>query len=185
VIQRTLLLEKNIYKTRGMNIFTIGVYGSTEDDFFKNLLKNKIDMFVDIRRRRGVRGSKYAFVNSKRLQAKLAELNISYQHILDLAPTNDIREMQKDEDIRKGILKRERTTMGKVFRLAYQRDILEGFEMEKFIKSMEESMVDNLVLFCVEEHPDACHRSLVAKRLAKSYNLNVQHIYERKSISSF
>ncbi len=44
-----------------MNIFTIGVYGSTEQQFFDKLIENRIDTFCDIRQRRGVRGKEYAF----------------------------------------------------------------------------------------------------------------------------
>lgn len=77
-----------------MKIYTIGVYSSTGQDFFSKLVENKIDTFCDIRQRRGVRGSKYSFVNSNCLQIKLAELEIKYSHILELAPTTAIREKQ-------------------------------------------------------------------------------------------
>ncbi len=56
-----------------MKIYTIGVYGSTEEEFFGKLTKSKIDLFCDIRQRRGVRGRQYAFVNSSYLQKKLSE----------------------------------------------------------------------------------------------------------------
>ena len=88
-----------------MEFFTIGVYNSTEQDFFKKLTDNRIDTFCDIRQRRAVRGSKYAFVNSIRLQNKLAELEIKYGHILQLAPPVEIRELQKQADLQKGELK--------------------------------------------------------------------------------
>ena len=74
-----------------INIFTIGVYNSTEDSFFGKLTKNHIDMFCDIRQRRGVRGSLYRYVNSNYLQAKLKELGINYTYIKELAPTSEIR----------------------------------------------------------------------------------------------
>ena len=54
-----------------MEFFTIGVYNSTEKEFFEKLTQNNIDTFCDIRQRRGVRGSKYSFVNSNRLQQRL------------------------------------------------------------------------------------------------------------------
>ena len=85
------------------NIFTIGVYGSTSEQFFQKITENKIDTFIDIRRRRAVRGSVYSFVNSNRLQNKLKELGINYIHILELAPTNEIRNFQLSEDAKKGI----------------------------------------------------------------------------------
>ena len=47
-----------------MKIYTIGVYGSSEEEFFGKLTESKIDLFCDIRQRRGVRGRQYAFVNS-------------------------------------------------------------------------------------------------------------------------
>ena len=56
-----------------MTIYTMGVFGSTEQQFFEKLTENKIDIFCDIRQRRGVRGREYAFVNSNYLQRKLAE----------------------------------------------------------------------------------------------------------------
>ena len=83
-----------------MEFYTIGVYNSTEQEYFEKLIENRIDTFCDIRQRRGVRGAKYAFVNSKRLQAKLNELDIKYGHIIDLAPTSEIRNLQKEKEIK-------------------------------------------------------------------------------------
>ena len=79
-------------------VYTIGVYGLTDNEFFQRLVDNKIELFIDIRQRRAVRGSKYAFVNSKRLQARLFELQIEYLHILELAPTKEIRKIQHETD---------------------------------------------------------------------------------------
>lgn len=43
-----------------IEIFTIGVYNSTEESYFGKLMDAKIDLFCDIRQRRGVRE---AFIN--------------------------------------------------------------------------------------------------------------------------
>ena len=40
-----------------IKIYTIGVYNSTESSYFRKLQENNIDLFCDIRQRRGVRGS--------------------------------------------------------------------------------------------------------------------------------
>ena len=88
-----------------MEFFTIGVYNSTEQEFFKKLIDSNIDTFCDIRQRRGVRGSQYAFVNSNRLQQRLSDLKIKYAHIIELAPTSEIRNLQKESDNQKGELK--------------------------------------------------------------------------------
>lgn len=155
-----------------MEFFTIGVYNSTEKEFFEKLTQNNIDTFCDIRQRRGVRGAKYAFVNSNRLQDKLDELEIKYGHILALAPTYEIRDLQKEDDIRKGELKRERQELGQVFINEYKNRILEGFDYENFIEKLDQAGASRIVLFCVEEHPGACHRSIVTDALAiKKYKI--------------
>jgi len=153
--------------TINMNkLFTIGVYGSTVTGFFNKLIDNNIDTFCDIRRRRGVRGTKYSFVNSKRLQNKLIELTIAYYHFIDLSPTKEIREKQKEEDKRLNTLKRERTLLDDVFINSFIEEHLTDDNISEFINTLG-SKAKNVVLFCVEQQADACHRSLVAKKLAE------------------
>lgn len=91
---------------------TIGVYGFAEESFFEALQSAEIDTFIDIRQRRGVRGATYAFANSQRLQARLADLNIHYLHQKALAPTVEIRRMQDEADKASKTPKRKRTTLG-------------------------------------------------------------------------
>lgn len=160
-IQLGLHLENHIK----MEFFTIGVYNSTEQEYFKKLTDNSIDTFCDIRQRRGVRGSKYAFVNSNRLQARLNELDIKYGHIIDLAPTSEIRELQKEADVQQGELKRDRNKLGEVFILAYKNRILSKFNFDNFLEKLENVSANRVVLFCVEEKPEACHRSIVTDKL--------------------
>lgn len=150
-----------------MKFFTIGVYNSTEQEYFKKLTDNNIDTFCDIRQRRGVRGSQYAFVNSNRLQSKLNELDIKYGHIIDLAPTTEIRELQKEVDNQQGELKRDRNKLGQVFIIAYKDRILSKFDFDSFIDKLDEVGGNRVVLFCVEEKPEACHRSIVTDKLEK------------------
>lgn len=156
-----------------IKIFTIGVYNSTEESYFNKLRDNNIDLFCDIRQRRGVRGSQYKYVNSNYLQAKLQELGINYQYIKALAPTNEIRQMQKDADKANGESKKQRTTLGPVFKSEYLKQILEPFDIEKLANELIDSGAKNIVFFCVEEHASACHRSLVAQKLATSLNCEI------------
>src|SRR5687768_6234395 len=110
-------------------VYTVGVYGLTEQQYFQKLLENKIDAFIDIRQRRAVRGSKYAFVNSTKLQNKLRELGIKYFHIIELAPTTEIRELQKKDDQRKGINKVDREELGQVFKEEYKHQVLDNYNL--------------------------------------------------------
>lgn len=148
-----------------MEFYTIGVYNSTEQEYFKKLTENRIDTFCDIRQRRGVRGAKYAFVNSNRLQSKLNVLGIKYGHVIGLAPTTDIRDLQKRADTELGELKRDRNKLGKIFTIAYEDKILSKFNFDNFIDKLDEVGAKKVVLFCVEEKPEACHRSLVTNKL--------------------
>lgn len=154
-----------------MEFFTIGVYNSTEKEFFEKLTQNNIDTFCDIRQRRGVRGSKYSFVNSNRLQQRLNDLEIKYGYVPDLAPTTEIRELQKEIDEEKGELKRERQELGEVFVIEYKNRILKNFDFEKFFESLDQIGASKIALFCVEEHPEACHRSIVADKLMNNFKI--------------
>lgn len=156
-----------------IKIYTIGVYNSTEDTYFAKLIDHKIDLFLDIRQRRGIRGSLYKYVNSNYLQAKLKELNILYEYIKELAPTKEIRQKQKDADKLKGETKKQRTSLGSVFANEYRKQILDTFDIDALANKLLSLHVENVVLFCVEEHAEACHRSLVAKELANKLNTEI------------
>lgn len=154
-------------------VYTIGVYGSTEESFFEKLIQNEVDLFCDIRQRRGVRGSQYKYVNSIYLQQRLHELGIAYLYIKELAPTAEIREKQKEADKARGEAKKMRQRLGIVFSEEYRRQILETFDFDKFLARIKDLGARRIVLFCVEECADACHRSLVARSLADAKQCKV------------
>ena len=159
-----------------LEFYSIGVYGPTESSYFRKLTENGVDTFIDIRRRRGVRGSKYSYVNSKRLQSKLEKLGIRYQHLLELSPTKEIRQLQKEDDKKKGVLKRERGALGHIFKLVYKDRILKNFNLEKMIADFRKQGSKKVVFFCVEEHPEACHRSIVTEKIHKNFNYLIKHL---------
>lgn len=159
-----------------INIYTIGVYNSTEESYFNKLIENSIDLFLDVRQRRGVRGAQYKYVNSNYLQAKLNEIGVSYEYIKELAPTKEIRQMQKDADIINGETKKQRTTLGSVFASEYKKQILDKYDVNGLAERLINSGAKNIVLFCVEEHAEACHRSLVASKLAEILNSNITNL---------
>ncbi len=155
-------------------ILTVGVYGTTEDTFFRALVENDVTDFVDIRRRRGMRGSQYRYVNSTYLQTKLASLGIIYHHIIDLAPTSDIRLEQQNRDAEEGVAKTARTNLSNVFVERYKKEILATFDLNSFLKAFDAAKV--LVLFCVEHAPDACHRSIVGSEIASRFHSETRDI---------
>jgi len=147
------------------DIYTIGVYGSPEKEFFQKLIDHNIDTFCDIRLRRAVRGSQYAFANSQRLQGKLEDISIRYLHETGLAPTTEIIKLQDKFDKEHKIQRRKREELTDVFKAAYTTKILSKFNMEDFIMGLEKSGTKKLVLFCVERSSNACHRSLVTNKI--------------------
>ena len=156
-------------------IVTIGAYGFDADTFFAALQQANVDTFCDIRKRRSVRGAEYTFVNSQRLLNRLAELGICYLHRLDLAPTDAIRQQQYAVDKSNKVAKRQRSELSPQFIAAYETERLDAFDP---LSLLDELPTDAkvLALFCVEREPAACHRSLVATKLALFLETDVTHI---------
>ncbi len=157
------------------HFFTIGAYGSNSDSFFKALQDAAIDTFCDLRARRGVRGSEYAFVNSKRLQARLDGLEIRYLHLPELAPSKEIRSRQAAIDEASHVAKRKRSELSSAFRIGYMETVLKGFSSADFLCDFADDAT-RIVLFCVEREASACHRSLLAERLERDLGITVTHL---------
>ena len=124
---------------------------------------------LDVRQRRGVRGSEYAWANAARLQAMLDHAGIGYHHRLELAPTTELRRLQYRADEQAGVGKRSRTQLAPDYVDRYTREILDRADLEPIA-------VDGAALLCVERDPEVCHRSLIAERLAADHGLAVTHL---------
>jgi uncharacterized protein (DUF488 family) len=129
---------------------------------------------LDVRQRRGVRGHEYAWANARRLQAALAEAGIAYSHHQELAPTTELRQLQYREDDRLGAGKRSRTSLAPEYRERYLREILGRVDLAPLVEELPPDAAS--ALLCVERDPEACHRSLIAERLADEYGLPVLHL---------
>jgi hypothetical protein len=103
-------------------------------------------------------------------------LEIKYGYVPDLAPTTEIRELQKEIDEEKGELKRERQELGKIFVIEYKNRILKNFDFETFFESLDQIGASRIAFFCVEEYPEACHRSIVADKLTNNFNYKITHL---------
>ncbi len=161
-------------------VVTIGVIGYSADEFFAALRAAGVDTLIDIRRRRAVRGRDYTFANSQRLQARLAELGIRYVHRLDLAPPQNLRRIQAAADHAAGVSNRRRAALDPAYIEAYEHQVLDGFDAQSLPAELPEGA--RVVAFlCVERHPTACHRALVAARLHESLAVPVEHIVKRES----
>jgi uncharacterized protein (DUF488 family) len=157
-----------------MRLVTIGVYGFALEEFLAALRSADVRLLLDVRQRRGVRGPEYAWANSKRLQAALAGAGIAYEHRPELAPTTELRRLQYTEDDRQGVGKRSRTKLAPAYRERYIAEILDRADLDDVIDALPEQGAG--ALFCVERDPEACHRSLIAERLATEHGIAVEHV---------
>lgn len=153
---------------------TIGVYGWTLDAFLDALRGADVTLVLDVRQRRGVRGSEYSWANAQRLQAALAGAKIGYRHRKELAPTTELRQLQYREDDRLGVGKRSREELAPEYRERYLREILGQVDLAPIVEEMPIDAAS--ALLCVERDPEACHRSLIAERLAGEFRLPVLHL---------
>jgi uncharacterized protein (DUF488 family) len=155
-------------------IVTIGVYGFTLESFLGALCEAGVDRVLDVRQRRGVRGAEYAWANSQRLQRALDDAGIGYEHHKELAPTTELRQLQYAEDSQLGVGKRSRSRLADEYRDRYTREILDPVDLDAVVASL--SAQGPTALLCVEADPEACHRGLVAARLAEEHGLPIAHL---------
>src|SRR3954447_968560 len=156
-----------------LRTITIGVYGFAAETFLRALRDADVRLVLDIRQRRGVRGPEYAWANSLRLQAALAQAGIGYRHHRELAPTTELRQLQYREDARLGVGKRSRAELAPEYRERYTKEILDRVALAPIVNAMPADA--GSALFCVERDPEACHRSIVAERLATAFAVPVTH----------
>jgi len=159
----------------GVTLVTIGVYGFSEEEFCARLRGHKVDALCDVRRRRGVRGADYAFANSLRLQRRLAEMGIRYFHCKELSPSETTRNLQRAHDKQERIAKRQRSTLSQCFIDAYSEECLATFDARQFLVELGED-IRVVALLCVEQNAEACHRFLLAGRIARELKIPVTHI---------
>ena len=157
-----------------LKMVTIGVYGFDAASFMRRLLDADVGVLFDVRQRRGVRGPEYSWANSQRLQAALAAAEIGYEHHLELAPTTELRQIQYAEDDRQGVGKRSRRRLAEEYARRYSEEILAHADLVPIVDAVGDGTVG--ALFCVEADPEACHRSLIAARLADEHDVSFEHI---------
>jgi uncharacterized protein (DUF488 family) len=152
-------------------IATVGIYEFDAHSFIRALDAAGVTQVIDIRQRRGVRGTEYSWANAQRLQRLLAESQIAYEYHPELAPDTELRHLQYREDDRQGVGKRSREQLSAEYVGAYTSEILDLVPLDPLIRRLPVHGI--AALLCVEATAAACHRSLVAQRLADRYGFQV------------
>ena len=161
------------------SVVTIGVYEFDLPAFLAALSAANVGLLIDVRQRRGVRGSTYAWANARRLQAALADAGIAYRHERELAPSTELRRLQYAADDRLGVGKRSRAQIDPEYRERYIHEILDHADLEALVDELPAETAS--ALLCVEADPEACHRSLIAQRLAERHGLTVAHVRPQRA----
>jgi uncharacterized protein (DUF488 family) len=155
-------------------MMTIGVYGFDGGSFLRRLQEADVRLLLDVRQRRGVRGPEYAWANARRLQDALAGAGIAYEHHPELAPTTELRHLQYAEDDRLGVGKRSRRELAPEYAHRYTTEILDRADLTPIVSALPSR--GTAALLCVERDPEACHRSLIAQRLAEQHRITIEHL---------
>ncbi len=105
------------------------------------------------------------------LQAALEQAGIAYEHHLELAPTAEMLHLQHAEDDRLGVGKRSRRALDADYVRRYTDEILDRADLTSVVSGSGVT-----ALLCVERDPEACHRSLIAQRLAERHHVRIEHL---------
>ena len=160
-------------------VVTIGVYEWDLYAFVEALRAGDVRLLLDVRQRRGVRGREYAWANAVRLQHALSSERVAYRHHRELAPTTELRHLQYAEDARQGVGKRSRVELAPLYRERYTREILDRVDLARIVAELP---LDGAgAILCVEADPEACHRSIVAERLATEHGVAVRHLLPQRA----
>ena len=127
---------------------------------------------LDVRQRRGVRGSEYAWANAQRLEAALSEAGIGYSHLKELAPTTEMRQLQYAEDAGSARGNAPAPPSPRLTSALHRGGARPGRPRpgRQWIGK------SSAALLCVERDPEACHRSLIAERLRREWGFEVEHL---------
>ncbi|HWE10049.1 MAG TPA: DUF488 domain-containing protein [Solirubrobacteraceae bacterium] len=155
-------------------IATIGVYEFGAARFVETLDDANVTQVIDIRQRRGVRGPRYAWANAQRLQALLADAHIGYEYHPELAPDTELRHLQYRADDRERVGKRSRVRLDPEYARQYTEEILDLVPLEPLVRRLPVHGIG--ALMCVEATAEACHRSLVARRLSERFGLEIVNL---------
>lgn len=150
-------------------LYTIGVYGFTPETFLSSIQRAGVDVLVDVRQRRGVRGAKYAFANAKRLDSDMEAAGVSSLQWKDLAPSTELRQLQRATDSATGTTKSERSMLSTSFIEGYRGLVLSSVEPTELLARLYGFV--RPAFLCVEQSAAACHRSLLARFIADSAGL--------------
>jgi uncharacterized protein (DUF488 family) len=143
-----------------VKLFTIGFTKTSAEDFFSRLSKAHVKKLIDVRLNNVSQLAGFAKKDDLRYFTK-AICGIGYEHLAELAPTQDILDDYKKSKGPWSI---------------YAQRFLSLMARRK-IENIDRSRLDGGCLLCSEDKPHHCHRRLVAEYLKDKWgNVEIEHL---------
>jgi uncharacterized protein (DUF488 family) len=143
-----------------MKLFTIGFTKTTAEGFFNRLSSAKVKKLIDVRLNNVSQLAGFAKRDDLKFFAK-SICQIEYEHLLPLAPTQDILDDYKKS---KGAWS------------IYAEKFLNLMSQRK-IEQIDKAKLDGGCLLCSEDRPHHCHRRLVAEYLKSKWpDVEIEHL---------
>lgn len=140
-------------------IFTIGYEGKDIDSFLNILIKNEIDLLIDVRK--NPFSMNFSFTKDK-LKNYLGKTGIEYIHIPELGINGELREnLFTTKDYQNLFKQYEATTLVQ--------------QHEQVLRIIKLSEKHRAALMCFEANKNMCHRGIIANSIEKQYGV-VTHI---------
>ena len=146
-----------------IKINTSGFTQKSAESFFTLLRNSKTNLLIDVRINNVSQLAGFAKKND--LKFFLKELcNADYQHIPELAPTDNLLKSYK-----KGDISWEK----------YEAEFLNLMAKRNIEKLVNANLLENSCLLCSEHKPHFCHRRLIVEYLNNNSDLKleVKHLY--------
>lgn len=142
-------IEKKIeYNPNEKGIVTIGYEGKSVDRFLLDLIKNKVNTLVDVRK--NAYSMKYGF-SKNQISRYVNEINIKYMHISNLGIESSKRKDLNDENDYRSLFSDYESQLS---RKEEELDILRDLAKR-----------EKIALMCFEENSSFCHRGIIGNKL--------------------
>ena len=142
-------------------MFTIGFTKKSARDFFSALRRPGLKRIADVRLNNVSQLAGFSKRDDLQFFAE-AIGNISYVHLPELAPTQQMLDEYK----------KKRGSWAD-----YETKFLNLMAQRRVEESVSKEVIDGSCLLCSEEKPEHCHRRLVAEYLKQKWgNLEIEHI---------
>ena len=144
-----------------MNLYTIGFTKKTAEEFFENLIKNKVKTVIDTRLNNVSQLA--GFSKKKDLAYFLKTIcNINYIHLVELAPEKTILNDYKKK---------------KIDWETYENQYLQLITKRQIETKVSPEIIADSCFLCSEATPHHCHRRLAAEYLQKQWgNILIKHL---------